>query len=156
MAHQPDSGKISDSADITLSTYDSMKQLICVLIHGGATRDYLRVLWRGRWASTKSARHYIQSGRAVLSPLMCLSRWRALDKCLRAIFLFFLRLRSNTAVGVWELWLHSASCCGVCFRGVSVFSNKSDSLLGCCLRMASDGRHDFSQTAGFNNKASPL
>lgn len=42
------------------------------LRHGGATRDFLRgmslesILARGRWASTKSARHYIQSGRALL------------------------------------------------------------------------------------------
>ena len=42
------------------------------LRHGGATRDHLlgasleHVLMRGRWASTKSARHYIQAGRAML------------------------------------------------------------------------------------------
>ena len=42
------------------------------LRHGGATRDHLlgasleQVLMRGRWASTKSARHYIQAGRAML------------------------------------------------------------------------------------------
>ena len=42
------------------------------LRHGGATRDHLRgvhleeILRRGRWASTKSARHYIQAGRALL------------------------------------------------------------------------------------------
>ena len=42
------------------------------LRHGGATRDEARgmtveeVMRRGRWASTKSARHYIQSGRALL------------------------------------------------------------------------------------------
>jgi integrase len=42
------------------------------LRHGGATRDFMagvtleEVLRRGRWASTKSARHYIQSGRALL------------------------------------------------------------------------------------------
>lgn len=45
------------------------------LRHGGATRDYLGgmpledVMFRGRWASTKSARHYIQSGRALLLSL---------------------------------------------------------------------------------------
>lgn len=45
------------------------------LRHGGATRDFLagvpleEVLRRGRWASTKSARHYIQSGRAILLSL---------------------------------------------------------------------------------------
>ena len=45
------------------------------LRHGGATRDFLagvpleEVLRRGRWASTKSARHYIQSGRAILLTL---------------------------------------------------------------------------------------
>jgi hypothetical protein len=38
--------------------------------HGGATHDILAgdsvedVMRHGRWASTKSARHYIQSGRA--------------------------------------------------------------------------------------------
>ena len=42
------------------------------LRHGGATRDHLDgkaledILQRGRWASTKSARHYIQAGRAIL------------------------------------------------------------------------------------------
>jgi integrase len=42
------------------------------LRHGGATRDFLNgvtleeILRRGRWASTKSARHYIQAGRAIL------------------------------------------------------------------------------------------
>jgi hypothetical protein len=42
------------------------------LRHGGATHDHLsgvpleEILRRGRWASTKSARHYIQSGRALL------------------------------------------------------------------------------------------
>ena len=42
------------------------------LRHGGATHDHLRgltvedILRLGRWASTKSARHYIQSGRALL------------------------------------------------------------------------------------------
>ena len=45
------------------------------LRHGGATHDHLAgvsvedILLRGRWASTKSARHYIQSGRAVLLSL---------------------------------------------------------------------------------------
>lgn len=42
------------------------------LRHGGATRQHLLgksmedILLRGRWASTKSARRYIQSGRALL------------------------------------------------------------------------------------------
>jgi integrase len=42
------------------------------LRHGGATRQHLLgrsmedILLRGRWASTRSARRYIQSGRAVL------------------------------------------------------------------------------------------
>lgn len=42
------------------------------LRHGGATHDSLQgmpledILRHGRWASTKSARHYIQSGRALL------------------------------------------------------------------------------------------
>ena len=42
------------------------------LRHGGATRAHLLgksmedILLRGRWASTKSARRYIQSGRAIL------------------------------------------------------------------------------------------
>lgn len=42
------------------------------LRHGGATHDFLsglgieEVLRHGRWASTKSARHYIQAGRALL------------------------------------------------------------------------------------------
>lgn len=42
------------------------------LRHGGATRAHLLgrpledILMRGRWASTKSARRYIQSGRAIL------------------------------------------------------------------------------------------
>ena len=42
------------------------------LRHGGATRDHLakvpieEILRRGRWASTSSARHYIQSGAALL------------------------------------------------------------------------------------------
>lgn len=42
------------------------------LRHGGATRSYLRgvdierVMQRGRWRSAKSARHYIQAGRALL------------------------------------------------------------------------------------------
>jgi hypothetical protein len=42
------------------------------LRHGGATRLHLRgwsiedIMLRGRWASTKSARHYIQSGNALL------------------------------------------------------------------------------------------
>ena len=42
------------------------------LRHGGATHDHLtgvsleEVLRRGRWASMKSARHYVQSGRALL------------------------------------------------------------------------------------------
>jgi hypothetical protein len=42
------------------------------LRHGGATEDYIGgtsvedVLLRGRWVSTKSARVYIQSGRALL------------------------------------------------------------------------------------------
>jgi integrase len=45
------------------------------LWHGGATRDALRghpledILARGRWASTSSARHYVQSGRALLLSL---------------------------------------------------------------------------------------
>jgi hypothetical protein len=40
--------------------------------HGGATSDFLRdrdITWithRGRWASVKSAQHYIQAGRALL------------------------------------------------------------------------------------------
>ena len=42
------------------------------LRHGGATHDHLRgmslpdILRHGRWAETKSARHYIQAGRALL------------------------------------------------------------------------------------------
>ena len=42
------------------------------LRHGGATHDFLlgmpleEILRHGRWSSTKSARHYIQSGRALL------------------------------------------------------------------------------------------
>lgn len=42
------------------------------LRHGGATHDYLSgvpiedVMVRGRWASVKSARHYVQQGRALL------------------------------------------------------------------------------------------
>ena len=42
------------------------------LRHGGATHDHLTgmgledILMRGRWASVKSARHYVQSGRALL------------------------------------------------------------------------------------------
>ena len=42
------------------------------LRHGGATHDHLKgmpledILRHGRWASTKSARHYIQAGRALL------------------------------------------------------------------------------------------
>ena len=42
------------------------------LRHGGATRDHLRgrpledILMRGRWASTKSARRYVQAGRSLL------------------------------------------------------------------------------------------
>ena len=42
------------------------------LRHGGATHDHLagvpleEILQHGRWASTKSARHYIQAGRALL------------------------------------------------------------------------------------------
>jgi hypothetical protein len=42
------------------------------LRHGGATHDYLGgmniedVMMRGRWASVKSARHYVQQGRALL------------------------------------------------------------------------------------------
>ena len=43
------------------------------LRHGGATHDSLLqdmsledILHHGRWASTKSARHYVQSGRALL------------------------------------------------------------------------------------------
>jgi integrase len=45
------------------------------LRHGGATHDILSgtsiedVLLRGRWASTKSARHYVQSGRALMLDL---------------------------------------------------------------------------------------
>ena len=45
------------------------------LRHGGATYDYNRgvsienIVHRGRWASTESARHYIQSGRAALLAL---------------------------------------------------------------------------------------
>ena len=53
------------------------------LRHGGATRDFLagvpleEVLRRGRWASTKSARHYIQSGRSLLLTLETPSQARA-------------------------------------------------------------------------------
>lgn len=42
------------------------------LRHGGATRDYLAgmpitdVMVRGRWANTKSAQHYIQTGRQLM------------------------------------------------------------------------------------------
>jgi integrase len=42
------------------------------LRHGGATRDHMRgrsiedIMERGRWASSKSARRYVQSGRALL------------------------------------------------------------------------------------------
>ncbi len=42
------------------------------LRHGGATRDHMRgypledILARGRWASTQSARRYVQAGRALL------------------------------------------------------------------------------------------
>ena len=42
------------------------------LRHGGATHDHLlgrpleEILQHGRWASTKSARHYVQAGRALL------------------------------------------------------------------------------------------
>ena len=42
------------------------------LRHGGATHDFLRglsledILHIGRWASIKSARHYVQEGRALL------------------------------------------------------------------------------------------
>ena len=42
------------------------------LRHGGATHDQLRgipldeILRHGRWASAKSARHYIQAGKALL------------------------------------------------------------------------------------------
>ena len=45
------------------------------LRHGGATHDFLvgvgleEILRRGRWASTASARHYIQAGRALLLTL---------------------------------------------------------------------------------------
>jgi integrase len=47
------------------------------LRHGGATRDYLRrlpleeILRHGRWTSTKSARHYIQMGKALLIATDC-------------------------------------------------------------------------------------
>ena len=42
------------------------------LRHGGATHDYIKglsiedVLFLGGWESTKSARHYVQSGRSLL------------------------------------------------------------------------------------------
>ncbi len=45
------------------------------LRHGGATRLWMLkwpiedIMLRGRWASTKSARHYVQEGRAVLMSL---------------------------------------------------------------------------------------
>ena len=45
------------------------------LRHGGATADYITqgsrfledILFRGRWASVKSTRHYIQQGPALLA-----------------------------------------------------------------------------------------
>jgi hypothetical protein len=45
--------------------------------HGGATHDYLAgtsvesVLGHGRWRSTNTARHYIQSGRSLLLQVVC-------------------------------------------------------------------------------------
>ena len=42
------------------------------LRHGGATHDHItgvpleEILRHGRWAAVKSARHYVQSGRALL------------------------------------------------------------------------------------------
>ena len=68
----------------TAGSYRSLFKRVCAglglssgyvphsLRHGGATRDFLSgrpledILVRGRWASTKSARRYIQGGRSML------------------------------------------------------------------------------------------
>ena len=58
------------------------------LRHGGATHDFLlgvsleEILHRGRWASNRSARHYIQSGRALLLSMEVPSRLVAVARIL--------------------------------------------------------------------------
>lgn len=73
------------------------------LRHGGATRDYMRgapveeILFRGRWASTKTTRRYVQCTRARLLdqrlPRVLASAAKAAAKDPFASIFHFLRLR---------------------------------------------------------------
>ena len=75
------------------------------LRHGGATHDYLAgrsiesVLLRGRWASTKSARIYIQEGRARLIATKIPQRWLEWSKEMASaygwVFLHLIREEST-------------------------------------------------------------
>lgn len=68
------------------------------LRHGGATHDFIRgmtiewIMFRGRWASSKSARHYIQSGRAVMLSTAVPAAMAALAAKLAPRILFLLTL----------------------------------------------------------------
>ena len=73
------------------------------LRHGGATHDHIRgisleeIVRHGRWASMRSAKHYIQRGRALLletttpAEVLVMARTVAADPLLA-----FLRFRSST------------------------------------------------------------
>jgi len=72
------------------------------LRHGGATRAHLQnrtmedILIRGRWASSKSARRYIQSGRAVLMTMNVPERLRDLSNRISSnLFIFFTLSQSH-------------------------------------------------------------
>lgn len=72
------------------------------LRHGGATALYMSgvpietILHRGRWATTKSARYYVQSGQAMLLSQSPYRRARDLGRAVRSMLVpFMLRLRKR-------------------------------------------------------------
>jgi len=76
------------------------------LRHGGATRQHLLgrpmedILLRGRWASTKSARRYIQSGRAMLMTMDVPRRAQDLARAISSELLLLLTLAQSHSVRV--------------------------------------------------------
>lgn len=76
------------------------------LRHGGATRHHLLgrhmedILLRGRWASSKSARRYIQAGRAMLMTMDTPPQVHALSLVVSADVLLFITLAQSHSVKV--------------------------------------------------------
>jgi len=76
------------------------------LRHGGATRAHLLgmpledILIRGRWASSKSARRYIQAGRAMLMTMEVADSVQVLAKAVAGDLLLYLSLAQSHSVRV--------------------------------------------------------